>query len=89
MVIINGPSELTSPDSRIFLRRLQSGNILLVYNDDPEKLIALLSKDDGKTWPYKLTIDERNNISYPDGVEDDQSLIYLTYDRSRTEEKKY
>jgi len=86
-------TKFMAPDSRIFIRRLQSGNLLLVYNDDPEKksrknIVAVLSEDDGKTWPYKLSLDERINISYPDGVQDEQGLIYIIYDRSRTGDKE-
>ena len=29
-------------------------------------LTALLSEDDGQTWPYYLLLDERNEVSYPD-----------------------
>ena len=80
-------------DSRLYLRRLKSGNLLLVYNHDPDQkarknLTAVLSEDDGKTWPYKLLLDERTNISYPDAIQAENGLIYLTYDRSRTGEKE-
>ena len=30
-----------------------------------------IATDDGKTWPYKLVLDERNIVAYPDAVEDD------------------
>jgi predicted neuraminidase len=86
-------SNFTSADSRLFIRRLNSGNLLLVYNHDPEKksrknLTAFLSDDDGKTWRYKLPLDERVNTSYPDAIQDKDGLIYLTYDHSRTGEKE-
>ena len=46
-------------------------------------LTALLSEDDGKTWPYKLLLDGRNDVSYPDAVEAADGYIYITYDRER------
>jgi len=71
---------------RFFFRRLRSGNLLLVYCDDPKEratLTAMLSKDDGKTWPYKLLLDERKPVGYPDGFEDEKGQIYITYDHGR------
>ena len=62
---------LTSANSRVFISRLQSGNLLLIYNDSTngktrKDLTARLSIDDGKTWPYTLLLDEREEVSYPD-----------------------
>jgi len=48
----------------------------------------MLSEDDGKTWPHKLLLDERKNVSYPDSVEDEDGNIYAIYDRSRGAEKE-
>lgn len=79
-------SGLGGPCSRFFIRRLKSGRVLLVNHYEftgRNNLTALLSEDDGKTWKYKLLIDERNAVSYPDGVEADDGYIYITYDRER------
>ena len=46
-------------------------------------LTALLSTDDGKTYPFELLLDERDNVSYPDVKEADDSFIYIVYDRER------
>lgn len=43
----------------------------------------MLSEDEGKTWKYKLLLDERNDVSYPDAVEAEDGYIYITYDRER------
>ena len=43
----------------------------------------MLSEDDGKTWKYKLLLDGRDNVSYPDAKEVDDGYIYITYDRER------
>lgn len=46
-------------------------------------LTALLSDDECKTWKYKLLLDERDQVSYPDVTEADDGFIYVTYDRER------
>ncbi|MBK9166410.1 MAG: exo-alpha-sialidase [Bryobacterales bacterium] len=71
---------------RFFLRRLQSGALLLVRNDDPEgrrtRMTAFVSDDDGVTWKGGLVIDERES-SYPDGVQAADGTIYVIYDHQR------
>lgn len=84
---------LASANSRVFISRLQSGNLLLIYNDSTEgnkrkNLTACLSTDEGKTWSSTLLLDERDDVSYPDMVQDDGGLIYVCYDRSRRGEKE-
>ena len=79
-------SGLKGPNSRFHIKRLKSGRILLINHyefNGRNNLTALLSDDDGKTWPYKLLLDERDNVSYPDAVEHEDGYIYLTYDRER------
>jgi len=81
-------------DSRFFLRRLASGRVLLVTHNPPTKgdagltgarshLTAWLSEDDGATWRGGLLLDEREGISYPDGVEEPDGRIRIIYDRDR------
>ena len=79
-------TEMPGPDSRFFIRKLRSGNILLVSHDNYEKrnmLTAWLSDDDGMTWNGGLLLDERMAVSYPDGIEDESGLIRVVYDRER------
>ena len=79
-------SKLGGPCSRFFIRRLKSGRILLINHINFEgrnNLTALLSEDDGKTFPYSLFLDERNDVSYPDAVECEDGYLYITYDRER------
>ena len=74
------------PCSRFFIRRLRSGRLLLINHHrytGRSHLTALLSEDDGQTWPYTLLLDERSNVSYPDAVEAADGFIYVTYDRER------
>src|SRR5690625_2473643 len=51
-------------------------------------LTALLSEDDGKTWPYTMLLDERDDVSYPDAAEGYDGYIYVTYDRERVTERE-
>lgn len=79
-------SGLGGPNSRFFIRRLRSGRILLINHVNftgRNNLTALLSEDEGQTWPYKLMLDSRSDVSYPDAVEDETGRIYITYDRER------
>ena len=57
-------SGIPHPSTRFFIRRLQSGRLLLVKNSPPNgkdrsHLTALLSSDDGRTWTGGLLLDER------------------------------
>ena len=79
-------SGLGGPNSRFHIARLRSGNVLLVnhlHNVNRDHLTALLSTDGGKTFPYSLLLDERNDVSYPDAMEAADGYIYITYDRER------
>lgn len=51
-------------------------------------LTAMLSDDDGQTWPYTLLLDERKEVSYPDAKEADDGYIYVTYDRERIKKRE-
>ncbi len=81
------PTKIKNPGSRFFIRRLASGNLLLVnhykYTHGRDHLTAQVSTDDGKSWNNGLLLDERQFISYPDGVQDRDGLIWITYDRDR------
>lgn len=79
------PSGIVSADTRFFIARTPSGNILLIRNDCPNarrNMTLCLSEDDGATWKYQRCIDTRDDISYPD-VDFHGDQIYLSYDRER------
>lgn len=83
-------SHLGGPCSRFHIKRLRSGRILLInhYNfKGRNNLTAMLSEDDGKTYPYRLLLDERNEVAYPDATEGDDGFIRITYDRERGSHK--
>ncbi|WP_228484997.1 sialidase family protein [Cellulosimicrobium sp. JZ28] len=46
-------------------------------------LTALLSDDDGATWPHRLLLDDRDDVSYPDAAIGPDGQIYVTYDHDR------
>lgn len=46
-------------------------------------LTALLSDDDGATWPHKLLLDERDGAAYPDAAVDADGSIFAIYDHDR------
>lgn len=79
-------SKLGGPSSRFFIKKLKSGRVLLINHckfQGRNNLTALLSEDDGATFPYSLMLDERSNVSYPDAVECEDGSIYIVYDRER------
>jgi predicted neuraminidase len=81
-------SAIANPGSRFFIRRLASGRLLLVNHykfTGRSHLTAQLSTDDGNTWNEGLLLDERSGISYPDGVQAEDDLIWIVYDRDRQE----
>ena len=51
-------------------------------------LTAMLSEDDGATWPYALLLDERNDAAYPDAKEGEDGYIYVTYDWERVRQRE-
>jgi predicted neuraminidase len=86
-------SGIPHPSTRFFVRRLKSGRLLLVKNSPPNgknrsHLTALISGDGGRTWTGGLVLDERMNVSYPDGVQGRDGLIRVIYDRERFTERE-
>jgi predicted neuraminidase len=86
------PSGIPHVDARFFVRRLQSGRLLLVTHNPPDgksrsHLIAHVSDDDGATWHGGLMLDVRGGVSYPDGVESPEGIIYVIYDWNRVTDK--
>ena len=85
------PSVLPHVCSRVFVRRLASGNLLLVKNGIPGEpgtgrrdMTAYLSEDDGRTWPFALPLDTgRINVAYPDGQQLADGRIAIAYDFDR------
>lgn len=89
-------SKIKNLSARFFIRRLESGNLLLVKNGPIDvrlnrrsNLCAYLSKDDGETWSKPLLLDDRSLVSYPDGVQapgtpgKNDGTIHILYDWNR------
>jgi hypothetical protein len=87
------PSSILHTPSRFFVRKLLSGNLLLVKHGplatrtSRSHLTAYLSSDDGKTWGGGLMLDERLGVSYPDGQQTPDGLIRIIYDFNRTSDR--
>jgi sialidase-1 len=77
--------------ARHFMRRLASGRLIMVKHGQPvntfpprrSHLAAYLSEDDGDTWIGGLLLDDRNDISYPDGTQTPDGRIFISYDLNR------
>ena len=82
------PANFPHTNSRVFVRRLKSGNLLLVKNGPLDRdvgrkeMTAYLSDDDGATWKGGLVL-TKDSCAYPDGDQMPDGTIYLTYDNDR------
>lgn len=89
-----GPAEVfrTGPSAKSVLRTLPSGRLLWVGYDTSrtvrERICAFLSEDGGGTWPYKLLLDGRESVSYPNTHVCEDGTIYVTHDFERTGAKE-
>ena len=72
-----------NPNSAIEFLKLQSGSLLLVYNDSMHQrtpLTASLSADGDKTYPFKRNIAEgKNSFAYPIGFQARDGQIHIVY----------
>jgi len=92
------PAGIPHVCSRFFIRRLASGNLLLVRHAPANSaygklgprshLTAYLSEDDGSTWPHHLLLDGRDSVSYPDGDQAADGVIHIAYDSDRYGERE-
>ena len=85
------PTDIPNPSTRFFLRRLQSGRVLLINNLDAKQRVAMtamLSEDDGRSWPYQLTLENSTGSSYPDAVQAPDGGIHIIYDRGGRNARK-
>ncbi|MFA5713505.1 MAG: sialidase family protein [Bacteroidales bacterium] len=80
----------THVDSRHFIMRLISGNLLLIRHGNTNQKLksrshmrAFISTDEGKSWLGSILLDERSGISYPTGFQSPDGYIYISYDYLR------
>jgi hypothetical protein len=88
------PAQIPHPSARSFVRRLESGNLLLVKHGpfdartNRKLLTAYVSTDDGRSWGGGLLLDERVGVSYPDGQETPDGLVRIIYDHNRVTDRE-
>jgi len=79
------------PGSKVDIQILKSGNILMINHATTSSrsiMTAYLSTNDGETFDYSLTLDPRTDVSYPYAYQDDDGLIYASWDKGRYKEKE-
>jgi hypothetical protein len=86
-------SDIPHPQTRFYIGKLRSGNLLLVRNNPPNgksrsHMTAFLSKDEGATWTGGLLLDDRGSVSYPDATQMPDWTIHVIYDRDRFTERE-
>jgi len=78
---------IPNPNAAAEMVMLNSGNIVLTYNDSFNKRTPLnmaLSEDDGKTWKYSRAIEtEEGEFSYPSIIQTNDGKIHVTYTYKR------
>lgn len=80
-----------APSTRFYIGRLKNGKLIYVRNVSDtwrQGMKVCLSEDDGKTWPYSLILETRENVSYPDLAEGENGEIFIVYDRERDNRTK-
>jgi predicted neuraminidase len=80
------PTTIANPGSRFHVRRLPTGDWLLINSPDPTRrtgIVACLSRDEGATWEGRLVLDARDQVSYPDAALAADGTIWAVHDRDR------
>lgn len=75
-----------APSTRLYIGRLKCGLLAYVRNiSDTQRtgMKVMLSDDNGASYRWSLTLDTRDQVSYPDLCEDDNGFIYIMHDRER------
>ncbi|MDR1094384.1 MAG: glycoside hydrolase [Clostridiales bacterium] len=86
----NLPQPFIGPGSKVHFMKLSTGSLLMVNHATTSSrslMTAYLSTDDGETWPYRLTLDGRDDVSYPYAYEYG-GKIYAAWDKGRYKEKE-
>lgn len=72
-----------NPNASVELIRLRSGSLLFVYNhsmNDRTPLRAVLSTDQGRTWPRQLDLASgAGDFAYPTAIQTRDGMIHVTY----------
>jgi predicted neuraminidase len=85
-------SEIPNPGSSLEVIALRDGAWCMVLNDTEEgrhRLSVWLSGDEGKTWPWKRTLEnappKTGSYSYPSVIQTQDGAIHVTYSSSTRE----
>ena len=89
------PSSIIHVPARHVMIRLSSGKLLLIKHGEidekvgqRERLMAMVSDDEGQTWSDGFMLDERTGAAAPYGTQGPDGTIYIIYDRNRTTDKE-
>lgn len=79
------PEPYRATSARFVYSKLKNGNFIMIKNDSASdnrrtNLVILMSEDEGKTWPYRLMLDDRDALSYPDFSEHEDGTLAIIYD---------
>ena len=77
-------SSVDNPGTSLEMIKLSNGHAALAFNDSKKNLRRLtlaLSLDEGRSWPYKRTIESKtkNLNTYPSVIQDRGGLIHVVY----------
>lgn len=83
-------SQFPNPNSALEFLRLQSGALMLIYNDsmnDRRPLTVALSPDQDRTWPVRRNVGETlDTYAYPTAIQTSDGRIHVTFtSKGRTE----
>ncbi len=86
-------TDIPNPGASIEVLKLKSGNWALVYNDVDDgrySLAAALSDDEGKTWRWKVRLEDTKgaSFSYPSVIQSKDGLIHVTYSYHLNDKEK-
>jgi predicted neuraminidase len=82
------PTSLPNPDAGIDCVKLESGNVVLAFNNSNKgrtPLTLARSRDDGETWERLKNLEDepKAEFSYPAIIQDSQGRIHVTYTYKR------
>ena len=82
--------DLSNPGSGFDLLRLNSGNIILIFNDafqNRNNLTLALSEDEGKSFSIRKVLEEEKGVdfSYPSAIQDSKGKIHIIYSVNKKE----
>ena len=76
-------TEFKNPNAAVGLIKLQNGDLLFVYNDnmnDRTPLTVAVSRDGGKTWPFRRNIaGGDNDFAYPYAIQAKDGRIHIVF----------